>query len=121
MAAAYRKIHLFDVELAGRVSLQESSYTHPGSDIAPPVSTSVGKVRPSRGSPSGGAGTRLQPERGQEQRQPRAAEPCFCPGWARGLRTAAQSPDGAPPPCCSRGSVPKDGGGWDPRANHARC
>ncbi|KYO27158.1 nitrilase-like protein 1 [Alligator mississippiensis] len=44
MAAAYRKIHLFDVELAGRVSLQESSYTHPGSDIAPPVSTSVGKV-----------------------------------------------------------------------------
>uniref|UniRef100_A0A670ZHM6 Nitrilase 1 n=1 Tax=Pseudonaja textilis TaxID=8673 RepID=A0A670ZHM6_PSETE len=44
VAAAYRKIHLFDVELEGRVSLKESAFTNPGSEMAPPVPTPAGKV-----------------------------------------------------------------------------
>uniref|UniRef100_A0A8D2J3T0 Nitrilase 1 n=1 Tax=Varanus komodoensis TaxID=61221 RepID=A0A8D2J3T0_VARKO len=44
IVAAYRKTHLFDVELEGRVSLQESAFTNPGPEIVPPVSTPAGKV-----------------------------------------------------------------------------
>ncbi|XP_034272044.1 deaminated glutathione amidase-like [Pantherophis guttatus] len=44
VVATYRKIHLFDVELEGRVSLKESTFTNPGSEIVPPVPTPAGKV-----------------------------------------------------------------------------
>ncbi|XP_058015988.1 deaminated glutathione amidase isoform X3 [Ahaetulla prasina] len=44
VVAAYRKIHLFDVELEGRVSLKESAFTNPGSEMVPPVHTPAGKV-----------------------------------------------------------------------------
>ncbi|XP_070806378.1 deaminated glutathione amidase isoform X2 [Pituophis catenifer annectens] len=44
VVATYRKIHLFDVELEGRVSLKESAFTNPGSEIVPPVPTPAGKV-----------------------------------------------------------------------------
>ncbi|XP_070586400.1 deaminated glutathione amidase isoform X1 [Erythrolamprus reginae] len=44
VAAAYRKIHLFDVELEGKVSLKESAFTNPGPEMVPPVSTPAGKV-----------------------------------------------------------------------------
>jgi len=42
LAATYRKIHLYDVEIAGRVSYQESRSVAPGTDI---VVTDVGGVR----------------------------------------------------------------------------
>jgi predicted amidohydrolase len=41
LAATYRKIHLYDVEIAGRVSYQESRTVAPGSDL---VVTDVGGV-----------------------------------------------------------------------------
>ncbi|XP_063172855.1 deaminated glutathione amidase isoform X2 [Candoia aspera] len=44
VVAAYRKIHLFDVELEGKESLKESAFTNPGSEILPPVPTPAGKV-----------------------------------------------------------------------------
>ncbi|XP_030044105.1 deaminated glutathione amidase isoform X1 [Microcaecilia unicolor] len=44
VVSVYRKTHLFDVELEGRVSLKESKFTIPGPEIIPPVSTPVGKV-----------------------------------------------------------------------------
>ncbi|XP_063001950.1 deaminated glutathione amidase isoform X2 [Elgaria multicarinata webbii] len=44
VAAVYRKTHLFDMELEGQVSLKESAYTNPGSEITPPVDTPAGKV-----------------------------------------------------------------------------
>ncbi|XP_061462087.1 deaminated glutathione amidase isoform X2 [Rhineura floridana] len=44
LVAAYRKTHLFDVELEGRVSLKESAFTNPGSEIVPPVETPAGKI-----------------------------------------------------------------------------
>uniref|UniRef100_A0A6J0UZ00 Deaminated glutathione amidase isoform X1 n=2 Tax=Pogona vitticeps TaxID=103695 RepID=A0A6J0UZ00_9SAUR len=44
LVAAYRKTHLFDVELEGRVSLKESAFTNPGPEIVPPVDTPAGKV-----------------------------------------------------------------------------
>ncbi|XP_042296021.1 deaminated glutathione amidase isoform X2 [Sceloporus undulatus] len=44
LAAAYRKTHLFDVELEGRVSLKESAFTNPGSEIVAPADTPAGKV-----------------------------------------------------------------------------
>ncbi|XP_066466381.1 deaminated glutathione amidase isoform X2 [Tiliqua scincoides] len=44
LAGAYRKTHLFNVELKGRVSLQETAYTNPGPAVVPPVSTPAGKV-----------------------------------------------------------------------------
>ncbi|XP_053134783.1 deaminated glutathione amidase [Hemicordylus capensis] len=44
LVAAYRKTHLFDVELEGRVSLRESAFTNPGPQIVPPVDTPAGKV-----------------------------------------------------------------------------
>ncbi|NWI16400.1 NIT1 amidase, partial [Crypturellus soui] len=43
-AAAYRKTHLCDVELEGRVSMRESSFTNAGAEIVPPVSTPAGKL-----------------------------------------------------------------------------
>lgn len=44
IVSVYHKAHLFDVEIAGRVSLRESKFTIPGSEILPPVNTPVGKV-----------------------------------------------------------------------------
>ncbi|NXL88432.1 NIT1 amidase, partial [Alectura lathami] len=44
MVAAYRKTHLCDVELEGRVAMRESSFTNPGTEIVPPVSTPAGKL-----------------------------------------------------------------------------
>ncbi|NWY07796.1 NIT1 amidase, partial [Nothoprocta ornata] len=43
-AATYRKAHLCDVELEGRVSMRESSFTNAGAEIVPPVSTPAGKL-----------------------------------------------------------------------------
>lgn len=43
--AAYRKTHLCDVELEGRVTMKESGFTNPGTEILAPVSTPAGKVR----------------------------------------------------------------------------
>nr|DBA13892.1 TPA: hypothetical protein GDO54_004918 [Pyxicephalus adspersus] len=42
--SVYRKAHLFDVELKSGVSLKESNFTIPGSELAPPICTPVGKV-----------------------------------------------------------------------------
>ncbi|XP_048343080.1 deaminated glutathione amidase isoform X2 [Sphaerodactylus townsendi] len=44
LAAAYRKTHLCDVELEGRVSMKESAFTNPGLEIVSPVNTPAGKV-----------------------------------------------------------------------------
>ncbi|XP_074989513.1 deaminated glutathione amidase isoform X5 [Calonectris borealis] len=44
LVAAYRKTHLCDVELEGRVTMKESGFTNPGTEIVPPVSTPAGKV-----------------------------------------------------------------------------
>ncbi|XP_067328671.1 deaminated glutathione amidase isoform X1 [Anolis sagrei] len=44
LVAVYRKTHLFDAELEGRVSLKESAYTNPGSEIVAPIDTPAGKV-----------------------------------------------------------------------------
>ncbi|XP_032060516.1 deaminated glutathione amidase isoform X1 [Aythya fuligula] len=44
VAAAYRKTHLCDVELEGRVSMKESGFTNRGTEIVPPVSTPAGKL-----------------------------------------------------------------------------
>ncbi|NWX17453.1 NIT1 amidase, partial [Aegotheles bennettii] len=44
LVAAYRKTHLCDVELEGRVSMRESSFTNPGSELVPPITTPVGKL-----------------------------------------------------------------------------
>ncbi|XP_075464060.1 deaminated glutathione amidase isoform X1 [Ascaphus truei] len=44
IVSVYRKTHLFDVELKGRVSLKESNFTIPGAELVPPVSTPAGKV-----------------------------------------------------------------------------
>ncbi|XP_064032243.1 deaminated glutathione amidase isoform X2 [Pogoniulus pusillus] len=44
LVAAYRKTHLCDVELQGRVSLRESSFTNPGTQLLPPVDTPAGKL-----------------------------------------------------------------------------
>ncbi|NXW86760.1 NIT1 amidase, partial [Alopecoenas beccarii] len=44
LVAAYRKTHLCDVELEGRVTMKESGFTNPGTEIVPPVSTPAGKL-----------------------------------------------------------------------------
>ncbi|XP_067425777.1 deaminated glutathione amidase isoform X1 [Emydura macquarii macquarii] len=44
VVATYRKTHLCDVELEGRVSMKESNFTNPGPEIVSPVSTPAGKV-----------------------------------------------------------------------------
>ncbi|XP_069074380.1 deaminated glutathione amidase [Pleurodeles waltl] len=44
VVSVYHKAHLFDVELVGRVSLRETKFTIPGSEILPPVNSPVGKV-----------------------------------------------------------------------------
>lgn len=44
LVGAYRKSHLFNVELKDGVSLQETKYTNPGPEIVPPISTPAGKV-----------------------------------------------------------------------------
>lgn len=45
IVATYRKTHLCDVELEGRVTMKESSFTNPGTEIVAPVSTPAGKVQ----------------------------------------------------------------------------
>ncbi|NXC47216.1 NIT1 amidase, partial [Penelope pileata] len=42
--AAYRKAHLCDVELPGRVCMRESAFTNAGTQLLPPVSTPAGKL-----------------------------------------------------------------------------
>ncbi|NWW90105.1 NIT1 amidase, partial [Rhynochetos jubatus] len=44
MVATYRKTHLCDVELEGRVTMKESGFTTPGAAIAAPVGTPAGKL-----------------------------------------------------------------------------
>ncbi|XP_042909540.1 nitrilase and fragile histidine triad fusion protein NitFhit isoform X2 [Parasteatoda tepidariorum] len=44
IAAVYRKIHLFDIDVPGGVRLKESDYTIPGKEVLPPVDTPVGKI-----------------------------------------------------------------------------
>uniref|UniRef100_A0A8D0L624 Deaminated glutathione amidase n=1 Tax=Sphenodon punctatus TaxID=8508 RepID=A0A8D0L624_SPHPU len=44
LMGTYRKTHLCDVELEGRVSLKERNFTNPGLEIVPPISTPAGKV-----------------------------------------------------------------------------
>ncbi|KAH9504368.1 Nitrilase and fragile histidine triad fusion protein NitFhit [Bulinus truncatus] len=41
---SYEKIHLFDVDIPGRVRLCESDGVIPGSEIVPPVSTPIGRL-----------------------------------------------------------------------------
>lgn len=44
IAANYKKIHLFDVDIKGGARLMESEGTMPGTEIGDPVQTAVGKV-----------------------------------------------------------------------------
>jgi predicted amidohydrolase len=44
VAATYRKAHLFDLELPGKVSLMESRVTLPGTAVTSPVPSPVGKL-----------------------------------------------------------------------------
>ncbi|KAM6395273.1 deaminated glutathione amidase [Rhynochetos jubatus] len=44
LVATYRKTHLCDVELEGRVTMKESGFTNPGAAIAAPVGTPAGKL-----------------------------------------------------------------------------
>ncbi|XP_053551583.1 deaminated glutathione amidase isoform X2 [Bombina bombina] len=44
IVSVYRKTHLFDVDLQGKVSLKESDFTIPGEGLVRPVSTPAGKV-----------------------------------------------------------------------------
>lgn len=42
--ATYRKTHLYDAELEGRVAMKESGFTNPGAELVAPVETPAGKV-----------------------------------------------------------------------------
>merc|ERR1719391_1395561 len=44
IVSSYNKTHLFDVEIPGQVSLKESAYVTPGSEILPPVETPLGPL-----------------------------------------------------------------------------
>ncbi|XP_040563266.1 LOW QUALITY PROTEIN: nitrilase and fragile histidine triad fusion protein NitFhit [Lepeophtheirus salmonis] len=45
LVSEYRKLHLFDVNIPGRVSLQESKYVLPGKHLPPaPFNSSIGRV-----------------------------------------------------------------------------
>lgn len=44
IAAVYRKIHLFDIDVKDGPQLKESDGTIPGDQIVPPVPTPVGNV-----------------------------------------------------------------------------
>lgn len=44
VVSTYRKMHMFDIEIAGKVSLRESDYTIPGTAISSPIATPVGKI-----------------------------------------------------------------------------
>ncbi|KAF9121697.1 Carbon-nitrogen hydrolase [Mortierella sp. 14UC] len=44
ITSSYRKLHLFDVDIAHGPRLIESNTTAPGDIVAPPVSTAVGKI-----------------------------------------------------------------------------
>ena len=95
VVAAYRKTHLCDVELAGRVVMKESSFTNPGTEIVPPVGTPAGRVRDGW-APPGTFGVPV----GRGAPLARALRPLRCP------LTSAQSPPGpgavpslTSPPC----------------------
>ena len=42
--AEYCKLHLFDVDIPGKLRLKESDYTIPGSTLVPPVATPAGRM-----------------------------------------------------------------------------
>lgn len=42
--ATYSKVHMFDLDIPGKIRLCESDYTVPGCRITPPVESPVGKV-----------------------------------------------------------------------------
>ena len=42
--ATYSKTHLFDVDIPGKIRLQETDFTKPGTTIGPPVATPAGHV-----------------------------------------------------------------------------
>ncbi|KAM3918092.1 deaminated glutathione amidase isoform 1-T2 [Leptodactylus fuscus] len=44
VVSVYRKTHLFDVNLKSGVTLRESEFTVPGTEIVPPISTPAGRV-----------------------------------------------------------------------------
>ena len=44
IVSTYRKLHLFDVDIPGKVRLCESDFTLPGQHITPPVSTPAGNL-----------------------------------------------------------------------------
>jgi predicted amidohydrolase len=44
IVANYHKVHMFDVNIEGRLSLMESKYTAPGNHIRPPVATPAGAL-----------------------------------------------------------------------------
>ncbi|XP_013393327.1 nitrilase and fragile histidine triad fusion protein NitFhit [Lingula anatina] len=44
IAAQYDKLHLFDLDIKGKVSLKETNFTIPGNNVVPPVETPIGKV-----------------------------------------------------------------------------
>ena len=44
IAHRYQKVHLFDLELAGKPAMKESNTIEPGNEILPPFETSLGKV-----------------------------------------------------------------------------
>ena len=44
IVTSYNKTHLFDVNIPGSVSLNESSYVVPGDRITPPVETPLGQL-----------------------------------------------------------------------------
>ena len=44
LVGQYSKVHLYDVDIPGKVRLQESEYVVPGRELVGPVETPVGKV-----------------------------------------------------------------------------
>ncbi|KAL8276155.1 hypothetical protein RQP46_011449 [Phenoliferia psychrophenolica] len=44
IASAYRKVHLFDVDIAGGATILESNTTIPGDALLPPAATPIGAV-----------------------------------------------------------------------------
>lgn len=40
----YRKLHMYDVSIPGKVVLSESAFTLPGDSVVPPVITPAGSV-----------------------------------------------------------------------------
>lgn len=44
IAAEYRKMHLFDVDIPGKVKLSESDFTIRGDSIVEPIDTPAGRI-----------------------------------------------------------------------------